>query len=122
MSYTVHIERRDETGALLPLDLEAWKAAVNEAEGVRLATSTQLRARARGAEVSLSFRDGDAELYFPEAEEWHLVFMWSTNGTVMFNPGRGFTDSHSYARHTAVILAKKLGAELVGDDGERYTL
>ncbi|MDX9724061.1 MAG: hypothetical protein RBU37_25155 [Myxococcota bacterium] len=121
MGYEVHIERRSADGALLPISSDEWSRAVAETEGVRL-SEVELRVAAPRSpgDVVLPTRAGDAEVYFSETDSWHLVFVWNARGGAFFSSHPSFLDENNPVRRAARALAQKLGAMLVGDDGNRF--
>ena len=119
MAYDLHIERPHNS----PIALSEWFAAVEKVEGVRLfaAAAHTITNPKTGEVISIRAREGDAEVFFPEKDEWHSVFRWRGESAVFaatFDP----TETSHPVWRAAVKLANHLGAELRGDGGELYDL
>jgi hypothetical protein len=125
MAYELHIERFPLTdeGEATPIPLEDWKAALSSTEGVRLCPpgADTITNPKTGETINIPRGDGDAEVYFPDDQAWHSVFRWckgAAHVNARFDPG----DSSHPVWRAAAALASHLGAEIRGDDGERYDL
>ena len=118
MAYDLHIQRTEQQ----PIALSEWRAAVDATEGVRLFTAAAHTITNRlGEVIRVGARDGDAEVFFPDAGEWHPVFRWRGTSAVFsarFDP----TEISHPVWRAAVALATRLRASIRGDDGETYDL
>lgn len=124
MGYDLHIERTRKLpdSEPTPISIEEWRAAIAVTEGVRLFAGDfhGVRNPKTGQYVGVRARDGDAEVFFPDEEQWYCVFHWfegSVSFRARFTPG----DS-SPVWTSAVALASRLGALICGDQGEIYDL
>ena len=116
MGYSIHIEVPDDE-----IEEEEWTAAVDALPDVRLAGSREdsVSNPATGERIGIPIRDFDAELYFPEDEQWHTVFFWS-EGRASFRAPNDWLDPGCHIRSVARQLAQLVGGQLVGDEDERY--
>ncbi len=114
MSYDVHIERDP------PLKLHEWKTALKETEGVRLdiAAITSIKNPVSNEVITVTNVDGDAQVLI--GGSWTTCFRWRHGGSVVFRASQQFSHPHDKLRNIARVLASKLNAQLVGDEGERY--
>src|SRR5262245_11477107 len=125
MGYDLHIERTRKLpdSEPTPISIEEWRAAIAATEGVRLFAGDFHGVRnpwKTGEYLGVRANDGDAEVFFPDEEQWYCVFYWrdgSAKFKASFTPG----DS-SPAWTSAVVLASRLGALIRGDNGEIYDL
>ena len=116
MAYNLHIERVYGRS----IALSEWHSAVEATEGVRLsAADAHIITNPSTREIiSISSRDGDAEVLFPDGQ-WHSVLRWRGTSAVFaarFDPGKASDPTW----RAAVALATRLGAVICGDDGEAY--
>ena len=122
MAYEIHIQRiatSDGTGADSSLTLDEWKSFVESTESLRFtskavsvtnpATNKKIWALPKGY--------GNAEMLIEN--EWLPVFRWR-GGTISFNGRPSFEDRADPVRKIVAQIAMKLGAVVVGDDGENY--
>jgi hypothetical protein len=117
MAYDLHIKRADAS----PIALSEWLAAVKAIEGLRLFSAAEhtITNPKTGEVISVDAQVGDAEVFFPDTGEWHSVFRWhgkSAVFTARFDP----TKTSNSAWKAAVALATRLGALILGDEGEIY--
>jgi hypothetical protein len=123
MAYELHIERispsNPDDGEEIPLS--QWKRAIANTEGVRLRPPGFLSITNpdTGEVVSVPTFDGDADIYFPEEEEWYPVLRWS-HGSAHLKAGLYVGDLSHPAWAAAVSLAQALDAVIRGDEGEFY--
>jgi hypothetical protein len=121
MAYEIHIERRSADAQLSPIALSEWRAAVSEADGVRMAEGDyQITNPKTDERIRLRNAGGDAEVFFPNDEAWLRVFRWSSDGRISFRAPRDFHVPTCFLRRVAAELARKLDARLIGDEGEIY--
>jgi hypothetical protein len=119
MGYGLHIERRTSDGTTLPITLEEWLEAVEATPGIRLADGPlQLRNPMTGEIITVQNAGGDVEVYFQD--EWVRVFFWTPAGLASFRATAETEHPDSEIRRAARALAKKLDADVVGDEGETY--
>ncbi len=123
MGYQVHIEREGDS-----ISEAEWRQAVEAVEGVRMASGGRRVARnpMTGQGISMPGPVGDAELYFPEdcaydglQGRWLPIFQYSSQG-VSINAAFDWEDPDDPVRSAIQALAERLGASVVGDDGETY--
>jgi len=117
MGYEVHIEREDRS----EISLAEWTAAIEAAEGMRLATKDATATNPMtGERIVMPRMDGDVEVYLPEVDEWIHCLRYSPR-RISFRPPDDFDDPSSAFRRATAELASKLKARVVGDEGEIYT-
>jgi hypothetical protein len=123
MGYDLHIERQGKDRDSDPIPLADWKAALALTEGVRSLAERDVRATnpKTGAVISISTRDGDAEVLWTDEGEWRPAFSWS-RGSIKFSGHLTPGDRAHPVWAAAVQLATRLGAVIRGDEGERYDL
>ena len=124
MAYALHIQRPDAL-----ITLEEWEAAVNATEGVRLTEEEHIaQDPATGVQISIAAAPGDAEIFFPQDGGWYPAILWREQrgtGTVTIRGIRGLFKfgAKSYPGWQVLAsLARTLGAQIQGDDGEVYDL
>jgi hypothetical protein len=115
MAYDLHIQRTEA------IPLAEWQAAVSATNGVRLfaAKAHTFTNPKTGEVIGMVAREGDTEVFFPDAGEWHSVFRWhgeSASFAARFSP----TETSHPVWKAAVALATHLGAVILGDEGEAY--
>ena len=117
MAYDLHIERIG--GA--PITLEEWRAATASTDGIRLraAVPHTITNPKTGEIISMSSREGDAEVFFTQDDRWQFVFRWRGDSAVFAARFDPIEPSHPVWA-AAVGLASHLGAKIRGDDGEVY--
>ena len=124
MGYDLHIQRAgtERDGGASAISLADWKAALSATEGVRLLVGREVRATnpKTGDVVSISIRDGDAEVLWAEGE-WRPAFSWS-RGSIKFSGHLTPGDRAHPVWAAAVRLATRLDAVICGDGGEIYDL
>ena len=121
MSYSIHIERLDDTGRRSPIDVVEWSEAVAAVDGVRLTSGDIIATNPHtGEALRIATSGADAEVYCPARDTWLPTFLWSARGRASFAAATDFDAPGSVQRAIASELARKLGAALVGDEGERY--
>lgn len=123
MAYDLHIERKGSGQDPEPIPLDEWCSAVAATDGVRLfaADAHTFTNPSTGEVISLGARKGDAEVFFPEDQQWYAVFRWRGDSAVFaarFDPG----DASHPTWVASVALASRLGAVIRGDEGEIYDL
>jgi hypothetical protein len=112
MAHELHIKRAGG----IPLD--KWKRAVGGVPGVRLDVgSVTVTNPGTGERVTVDGCDGDAAVLFEG--EWIKVFRFS-GGRVSFKSVDLGDPANAVAR-AASALAEILSANIIGDDGERYS-
>ncbi|GHC69138.1 hypothetical protein [Roseibacillus persicicus] len=125
MGYSLKIERPEN-----PITLEQWSEVVGSTEGIRLAgsASNTLTNPLTGEVISLKSKEGDAEVFDSETGQWHSAIMWrDRNGTASFNSRivAGATDYNDLTDSIWLCLAsvaKKLSAQISGEEGELFDL
>lgn len=121
VAYSIHIVRHDRAGRREPVDMGEWIEAVSAVSGVRLASSDQTALNpVTGDSIVINSDGADAELYDEQQGAWLPVFRWSKPGWVSFNAPTDFDEVTSHVRMVASDLARNLGADIVGDEGESY--
>jgi hypothetical protein len=99
------------------------EGAVSATDGVRLGQPGEntVTNPKTGKVTSITRREGDAEVYFPNEQLWRSAFRWfegAEHFNARFKPG----DSSHPVWLIAAALASRLGAIIRGDEGERYDL
>lgn len=121
MAYSVFIERRDASGARIPISEKEWLDVVKSSDGVRLRTSDMNARNPNTGELIVIQGGGcDADFFDQTAGDWLPTFFWSSRGTIQFNATEQFEEPGSLLRTTAVGLSMALSASLVGEEGETY--
>ena len=122
MSYTIHIERCDATGAREAIGESEWSAAIEANHILRFRVEDfSVRNPQTGELISIKTSGYDAELFCQETEEWIPTFFWSPAGIISFGASDDFGDREAPLRLVASALARSLNASLRGDEGEIYT-
>ncbi|ESQ75349.1 hypothetical protein [Asticcacaulis sp. AC402] len=122
MGYSIHIERIDASGQLVSIELHEVANAVKNVEGMRLAAVPASTTNPNTGEViSTCSIIGKIEIYLLASDEWVRVFILSSSGKITFRAPFDFDDGSSVVRSFARILAQRLQAVIVGDEGEYYT-
>ena len=117
MRYDIHIDRPDGT----PVSPSDWRIAVQLIEGLRLVSGPPAVSYFNGRErTAPSDSPYDAEVLQPDGQTPAGVILWSPSGRPYFRAPSDFADPQCHIRQVASKLAAKLGAELVGDEGETY--
>jgi len=117
MAYALHLER-DANG----IGLNEWKEAVAAVEGVRLCSGEHSITNPVTHEViTVPLRDGDAEVHFPENNNWRPAFHWF-KGRISFKAMPLPAGGHDPIWQAATALALHLDARIRGDGGEIYDL
>ncbi|MEM8801377.1 MAG: hypothetical protein AAGF55_02470 [Pseudomonadota bacterium] len=120
MGYSVHIERKSLLWLVRrSLSEEAWRNAIESTEGVRLAQNDeqQLTNPATGDTITRKNNPLDTEIRVNE--EWVPGFTFS-EGRATVRATRGFERRDDPLRFLMRTLSKKMGAHIIGDEGERY--
>src|SRR6187399_1009918 len=115
MAYCLHIERENE----VPIALAEWRAAVEKTEGVRifaLAAHTGINPQT-GEILRMQANEGDAEVFFPDEQEWQSIFRWRGDAAI-FAARFDITKTSHPIWKAAAALATLLGAVIRGDEGE----
>jgi hypothetical protein len=117
MGYSLHIERANQT-----ISLAEWTAAVTKVPGVRLESSDiQAQNPTTGAVISVGGNPGNAAVLFGVGanQSWETCLFFGKR-SISFAASNDI-ESPSNPVHIAVAaLAKELGAQIVGDEGEEY--
>jgi hypothetical protein len=124
MGYSLHIERTDSE-----ISVQEWLAAASEIESLRPRTAEYLAVNpASRTEIRISNSGGDLEIkrrlkrcigLFGKTEEWEPAFYFSS-GRGSFPAPAEIDNADDPMRAAAATLAKRLGAKIVGDEGEEY--
>jgi hypothetical protein len=120
LAYEIHIERRDGSGNRERISLEDWQAAVEAESGVRLVDGNTQSTSPSGETVTIKNNGGDVAILDPSTGAWQRTLYWRKRGRVSFRQTDDFADAGSPTRSAVMRLAQRLGANVVGDEGERY--
>lgn len=121
MGYGLHIERRTSDGTKLPITLDEWLEAVEATPGIRLADGPlQLRNPQTSEIITVENAGGDVDVYLEGENTWVRVFFWTPIGRASFRATKETEHPDSEIRRAARALAKKLDADIVGDEDETY--
>lgn len=123
MAYELHIER--ESGKI---SLAEWVDAVMSIEGVVLEGSPQIAKNPKTGEVitiggnpnNLSVRFEKSKLFGFKKEEVWITCIFFRNGYASFNATNDTSFGHERMKEVVSLLAKKLNAQIIGDNGEKY--
>jgi len=83
------------------INLEEWKTAINELEGIRLQSE-----------------NNDAEIYY--SGSWQTILKWDNKGKVSLRGKPEYFEFGSNVANITNLLAQKLKAKVYGDDGGFY--
>jgi len=115
MAYELHIDKGPRN-----LSLGEWKLAVESTEGARFVSRDHTIINpTTGERITIPYRDGDVEVYWPTDEKWRAAFSWF-EGVASFRANFSPGDRSNPVWRAAVQLASKLGAVIRGDNGEIY--
>lgn len=123
MAYELHIERAEQA-----IPLADWQSAVRGLKGVRLTTEGAVAVNpATGEEIRIGSEGADAQVLFESGgflglgrkKEWITVFRFS-DGRASFKGTLSVESTKDPVHRAAAHLALKLGASIVGDEGETY--
>ena len=113
MAYSLQIERSE------PITIDEVLAVVETAGDLRIEESDIVSINpATEAEIRILGAKTDIALWFSEVEEWIKVFYFRRNRIVF--KANDWDSPKSPVRDKAYELARKLNAEIVGDNGEKY--
>lgn len=114
MAYSLNIERNPQITfeELLIVVKEIKDTKIIESDTVGINPKTKEEIRILGSKKGIA-------LWFSELEEWIKVFHFA-RGRIVFK-ANGWDDPKSPVRSKAFELARKLNAEIIGDEGEIYT-
>ena len=121
MAYTLKIKRDGENEIML----EEWLAAVGATEGLRSSMGEQHTAISpqSGAILCMPFELGDVDIYDPATDQWHFAVRFY-DGSPTFNArivARALGGDLSDPAWQALwSVGSKLGAAIVGEEGEVY--
>ena len=103
-----------------PLTLAGWRAAILSIEGARIDSSGASVTNPSTSEaITMKGRDGDAKIRVDGYGEW--IFMWRSDGEVVFSASDGFENPKDPVRLLARKLSVALGASMIGEEGEEYS-
>jgi len=113
MSYELHLEKVDGIG------LEEWKEAVDSTKNVRINEEDYVAVDPRtGSELRVCAAEGDAEVYFSTESEWIRILRF--NHRISFKPTENWNEPEDELSKVIFILAEKLKAQVIGNEGEVY--
>jgi len=122
LAYELHIERPERQ--IAP---DEWRAAVQKVSGLRFAKGDTVGVNpATNEQIRIAGGEDDVEVLLAHGglfgigarQEWVRVFRFS-RGRASFKPGDTNSPSDP-VRRAAAQLARALGAQIVGDEGESY--
>ena len=131
MGYELHIKRVSEAGheGGARISREEWEEAVASESNLRIdSTATVVRNPRTGETISVSAGEADVAVLIPARGilkllgidgRWVRVFRFS-RGRATFRGSAALESPGHPVRKAAASLASRLGAAIVGDDGERY--
>lgn len=121
MGYSIHIERQAASGERVPIVLAEWTAAVAAVAGLRLRQDdTHAVNPQTGERLTIANSGGDVDIADPDSGEWLPAFFWSPRGSASFTAFEDADPMDAAVRAAARALAQRLGAVLLGDEGEGY--
>lgn len=116
MAYALHLKRPNGT----PIGLEEWSAVVAATAGLRLMTQGASIRNPRTREtIHFPHNPGDVEVFVEEEGEWVPGLQYGGN-RISFRAPKDFKSDTPF-RRLIFDLAARLGAQVVGDEGEVYT-
>ncbi|HCE3715988.1 hypothetical protein [Vibrio parahaemolyticus] len=122
MAYSLHIEREEV------IALEEWVTAIDSIDGLRIASgNSEILNSSTGEEIAIQGNPGDVSIRYVTKGFLGLGERVSWEKAIYFNSGRaqfkfveGIEQPHHPVHIAVVQIAKKLGASIVGDEGEVY--
>lgn len=114
MAYELHIERPPQG-----IPIHEWLVAVQATPGLRL-TDAQAQAvnPTTGARIVVPSAVGSVQV-LTDSGEWSWAFRFSDDRAT-FKATESIESPSDPTHVAASLLAKKLGAQIVGDEGESY--
>ena len=113
MAYSLQIER------LEPIKIDELLAVIETSDDLRIEQTDAVSINpVTGAEIRIPGTKADIALWFSEIKEWIKVFSFQRNRIVF--KANDWDNPKSPVRDKAYELARKLNAEIVGEDGEKY--
>ena len=120
MSYSLYIEREH------PIELDEWIEAVGSTPLIRIITTDDGAAvnPKTKEKIKISMGDGGAEVFDEEADQWFHAITWHGNKASFASRGVSFGLSGHYDPiwESIKLLARKLNASIVGEEGEEFPL
>lgn len=123
MAYSLHIQSSSDS-----IELSDWIEAVTSTKGARLNSSGVTAVNPdTGEEIMITGNEGDVEvlfntggfLGFGKSSSWEVCINF-VEGKASFNATENIESAGNPVRIVASVLAKKLSAQIVGDEGETY--
>jgi hypothetical protein len=123
MAYSLYIKRPGDA-----ISLNEWTLAIDATENMRIAP-TDMHAAANpqtGERIGILKRVGDVEIFDADSGEWHVAILWrEKHGEGYFNAAivsnaTGGDPQGDPLWAVIVALAKRLGAQISGEEGELY--
>ncbi len=119
LGYDLHLERVADD-RVVPVPLEEWLAALEAVDGARPAENDAVAKNPNTGEVITFPRaPGDAEIYFPDDQEWTYVIRFFEGRGILRHPGN-WTSGNETGWRVVAQLCARLGLIARGDEGERY--
>jgi len=113
MAYELHIERNP------PITADEWLNVTETTDGVKIDESYDVAINPiTGKEIRILSLPETAAVWFSDSEEWIKVFRFR-RGRISFK-AHVWDNPKLPVRETAFALARKLNAEIIGDEGEKY--
>ena len=123
VAYALHINREK------PISLSEWKEAVSRTQGVRLeADGVNAINPKTGETISIAGNPGDVAVLFStkkwlglgKEEQWQICIRFF-EGRATFKATEDIESPKNPVHVAAATLAKELGAQINGDEGETYS-
>ncbi len=113
MVYELHIERNPQITA------DEWLNVVETTDDVKIDASDDVAITPlTGKEIRIPGSPETAAVWFSDSEEWFKIFRFR-RGRILFN-AKAWDNPNLPVREKAFELARKLNAEIIGDEGEKY--
>ena len=123
MAYALHIKHPSKL-----ITFQDWEKAISKTPGTRLESGgVQAINPKTGESISISGSPGDVAILFVKKrwlglvknESWEICLRYN-DGEASFKATDDVENPNSPVRIAAKNLAKELGAQIVGDEGEIY--
>jgi hypothetical protein len=114
MVYELHIKRTS------PITSDEWLSAVETIDDLKIDETDWVTTNPlTGKQIRIPGAPGTAALWFSEIGEWIKTFEFR-RGRISFN-AKAWDNPQMPVRAKSFEIARKLNAEIVGDEGEIYT-
>jgi hypothetical protein len=115
MAYELHIESDS------PIEIEEWLKIVEKTNGVRFNDDDQVVVNPiTKEEIRVKAESGSAETYLESTDSWQRFYRYN-HRRISFKTTVEWDIEECGIRNYTFVLASKLKAKVVGDEGEIYS-